>query len=172
MYGVVAWSAACDEMFTMLPPAARRHERYDGAGKEIQAANVDAHRLVPLLHRRLGEECLGRRHGVVHQHVESAERGDGRVDEVRDVGGVADVAANGERGPARVGDLGNGRRGSCPASHRLRRDTARRAHDLRAEPGQADRQSFSDSSRRTGHDDHATGEVDAVGHLTAFNGQW
>ena len=49
------------------------HRRHDGPGEQVEAAHVDAHRLVPLFDGRVGEQRLRRRHRVVDKRVDAAE---------------------------------------------------------------------------------------------------
>ena len=57
----------------MLPPPALAHVGDHGLARHVQAADVHPHRLVPLVGGRLGERRTGRRHRVVHEHVDAAE---------------------------------------------------------------------------------------------------
>ena len=162
MNGVDSCPAPPDEMLMMLPPPVaamcgttarqiryrlRTFTRIDSSHwSTVESANADA----------------GRCHRVVHEHVDAVVLVDRRVDQVLDVVGDPDVTAHREGAAARVLDPGDRLVDRAGQAVGMLVDGARRAHDLRAQARQADRQALADPSGRAGHDDDASGEVDVA----------
>lgn len=134
-------------------------------GREEEAPDVDAHRLVPHVPGGLGEQAPGRRHRVVHQHVESPVPRDRRVDERGDVVGDADVAPDREGVAAHRADRVDGLLDGAgqPEIVRSVGGRARRAHDGRTGLGEPQRETSADPARRPTHDRDLAGEVGTTG---------
>ena len=127
-------------MLITLPAAALGHRPHDRAARQVEAADVDPHRVVPLLDGALHERRARRRHRVVHEHVEVTERLDRSVHQRGDVVLAADVAAHGRRLAASFPDRLDGRVDRARQRARRLHLAAGRAHHRRAGVGEADRE--------------------------------
>ncbi len=91
--------------------------------------------------------------GVVDEHVDTTELGDGRVDERRALVPVADVAAHGQGPPAARADVGRDRL--------ARVELAARDHDVGARVRETESHGAAETLATAGDDDDLAGCVEA-----------
>jgi hypothetical protein len=122
-------------------------------GQAQRALEVDVHRLV----EQFGRHVLQRRRhrgdpGVVDEHVDAAELGDGGVDERAALLPVADVAGHREGPPPEGPNLGG--------DHLAGVELAAGHHDVGASLGEAEGHRPAEALGGAGHHDHLAGRAE------------